>query len=231
MAEVLDSNTLKALSNDTRQEIIKLLNKRPHTASELSKKMGKHITTIIEHLEILEKANIIQRRNNGNKWVYYVLTKKGDKLFKPKYYSFVILISLALVAIIVVGINSLYTDYLSGVAFAETNVGVLLTDDQNITQINDTIAAIGHETGRKINIIYEPTQCREDNLRKAIARLAKKRVNIVITSCRLPALRKIIQTEFGIKEDNAIREILKKAIIRKGLMKYEEGNLTVFVVK
>ena len=59
MAEILDKKMLKALSTETRQEIIKMLLKRPYTASELSKMLNRHVTTITEHLNILEKSGLI----------------------------------------------------------------------------------------------------------------------------------------------------------------------------
>ncbi len=81
---VLDSPTLKALNTRTRQEIIKLLSKRPYTASELSKLLGKHVTTVSEHLNVLEKSQLVQRKE-GNKWIYYNLTPKAQNLSKPQY--------------------------------------------------------------------------------------------------------------------------------------------------
>lgn len=81
---ILDSPTLKALNTKTRQEIIKLLSKRPYTASELSKLLGKHVTTVSEHLNVLEKSQLVQRKE-GNKWIYYILTHKAQDLGKPQY--------------------------------------------------------------------------------------------------------------------------------------------------
>lgn len=100
MAETLDKETLKALSTDTRQEIIKMLSKRPYTASEISKLMNKHVTTITEHLDVLERARLIYRKDSTNKWVYYALTDKGQKIFKPAYYTWVITLSVALVMVV-----------------------------------------------------------------------------------------------------------------------------------
>ncbi len=100
MAETLDRETLKALSTDTRQEIVKMLSKRPYTASEISKLMNKHVTTITEHLDVLEKAGLIHRKDSTNKWIYYTLTDKGQKIFKPAYYTWVITLSLALVIVV-----------------------------------------------------------------------------------------------------------------------------------
>ena len=100
MAEVLDRDSLKALSAGTRQNIIKLLEKRPYTASELSKKLNKHVTTVSEHLTRLEKSGLISKKGSTNKWIYYELTGKGEKLFKPAYYSWVIILSLSVIALV-----------------------------------------------------------------------------------------------------------------------------------
>jgi len=112
MAEIIDKNVLKALSNETRQEIIKLMTKRPYTASELSKKLNKHVTTITEHLTILEKAGLVRRKDSTNKWVYYCLSEKGEKLFKPKYYSWVITLCLSVI-VLFAGIYNLFIGFFS----------------------------------------------------------------------------------------------------------------------
>lgn len=108
MTEVLDKDSLKALSADTRQEIVKLLEKRPYTASELSKKLNKHVTTVSEHLIMLEKSGLIRRKDSSNKWVYYALTNKGEKIFKPAYYSWVIVLSISILSL-VFGIQQLFS--------------------------------------------------------------------------------------------------------------------------
>ena len=118
MSDVLDRASLKALSSDTRQEIVKLLEKRPYTASELSKKLNKHVTTVGEHLLLLEKSGLIKRRDSDNKWVYYALTSKGERIFKPTYYSWVIVLSISMLSL-VFGIQQLYS-----FGYTETTVAI-----------------------------------------------------------------------------------------------------------
>ena len=101
MAEVLDKNTIKALGADARQDIMKMLAKRPYTASELAKITRKHVTTITEHLEVLEKSGLVKKKDSTNKWVYYTLSDKGEHLFKPQFYSWVIVFCLSVVFIFV----------------------------------------------------------------------------------------------------------------------------------
>ena len=97
MADVIDKQTIKALSADARQDIMKLLAKRPYTASEISKIKRKHVTTITEHLEVLERSGLVKKKESTNKWVYYTLTQKGEHLFKPQFYSWVIVFSISAV--------------------------------------------------------------------------------------------------------------------------------------
>ena len=84
LMDVMDRQSLKAVSSETRQEILKLLAKRPYTASELSKITGKHVTTMAEHMATLEKSELIYRKESGNKWKYYALTAKGESVVKPE---------------------------------------------------------------------------------------------------------------------------------------------------
>ncbi len=101
MPEVLDKETIKALSTETRQEIMKMLAKRPHTASEIAKTTKKHVTTVSEHLDVLEKSGLIRKKESSNKWVYYELTDKGEHLFKPQFYSWIVVLSLSVVLMFV----------------------------------------------------------------------------------------------------------------------------------
>lgn len=82
--DILDQRIMKALGNSTRKEIIKLLAKRPHTASEISRALGRHVTTVSEHLDVLGNSGLVSRSPSG-KWVYYSLTPKAQNFFRPNY--------------------------------------------------------------------------------------------------------------------------------------------------
>jgi len=125
MSEVLDRKTIKALGADARQDIMKLLTKRPHTASEIAKATGKHVTTITEHLTVLEQSDLVRKKDNTNKWVYYTLTDKGEHLFKPQFYSWVVVFSLSVVFIFV-GMLRLFNTNKLAVAMAEKSSDTLL---------------------------------------------------------------------------------------------------------
>ncbi len=120
MAEVLDKNTIKALGAEARQDIMKMLVKRPYTASELAKITHKHVTTVTEHLTVLEKSGLVRRKDSTNKWVYYTLSDKGEHLFKPQFYSWVIVFCLSVVFIFVGFLRMFEFDELASTASDST---------------------------------------------------------------------------------------------------------------
>ena len=70
----------KALASDTRTGIIKLLGKRNYTLSEISGKMSLAAPTVKQHLSVLQSAGLIEQLDEGRKWKYYALTRKGKKI-------------------------------------------------------------------------------------------------------------------------------------------------------
>lgn len=77
---ILDRQDFKVLSSDTRVSILKLLADRRHTSSELASKLGLSAPTIAEHVDLLHQAKLIEMQDDGHKWKYYALSKKGKKL-------------------------------------------------------------------------------------------------------------------------------------------------------
>jgi len=109
----IDRKTLKALAADTRLDILKSLGKRRKTPSELSKELNLAPSTIIEHLNRLEEADLIRREETGHKWIYYNLTKKGSSLVKPKVPTqFIIVLSLCFI-VVFAGFVYYYISYTS----------------------------------------------------------------------------------------------------------------------
>ncbi len=169
MSEILDMHSLKALSTDTRQDIMKLLAKRPHTPSEISRLLGKHVTTVSEHLGVLESSGLVQRREDGHKWVYYILTAKGEKIFKPAFYSWVVALSLSLI-VFIVGIQQVFfassyramgTAQDSGRSLAEYTAGKAATYPApypllgietfiGIVLVSSSMLCLGYLIGRKV---------------------------------------------------------------------------------
>jgi DNA-binding transcriptional ArsR family regulator len=80
---VLDDKSFRALSAGSRVGILKSLNERRRTLSELSQKLSLGNSTIKEHCDILVDAELIQQIDEGRKWKYYELTQKGKSIIQP----------------------------------------------------------------------------------------------------------------------------------------------------
>jgi len=94
----IDRKTLKALAADSRINILKSLSNRRKTPSELSKELNLAASTIIEHLNRLEEADLVRREETGHKWIYYNLTEKGESLIKPRFPTqFVLILALGII--------------------------------------------------------------------------------------------------------------------------------------
>ncbi|MEM5790670.1 MAG: DUF5667 domain-containing protein [Candidatus Aenigmatarchaeota archaeon] len=97
----IQRNLLKTIIADTRVEILKALEIRPMTASELSKKLKKHVTTVSEHLDLLKNSNLVERLERpGRKWVYYKLTKEGKKVLHPESYRWIAIIAISFLLVL-----------------------------------------------------------------------------------------------------------------------------------
>ncbi len=89
----------KALSSDTRINIIKILNTRNYTLSELAAKLNMSSPTIKQHLERLVNSDLIEQKDEGRKWKYYSLTRKGKKLIEPEDSHVLILLGASLIGL------------------------------------------------------------------------------------------------------------------------------------
>lgn len=97
----ISKNLLKSLTVDTRVDILKSLENRPMTASELSRSLGKHVTTVSEHLNLLKNSDLIERiERPGRKWIYYKLTRSGKQVLHPRPYKLVFMFSIVIFCII-----------------------------------------------------------------------------------------------------------------------------------
>ena len=81
---VLDASTFKALASGTRVSILKTLEQRRHTQSELAAVLDMSIPTIKEHLLEMETAGLVKRNEEGRKWIYYSLTEKSKCILDPE---------------------------------------------------------------------------------------------------------------------------------------------------
>jgi len=96
----LDKSALKALSNDTRVDILKELQRRRHTQSELAEELELSVPTIKEHLIALEKAGLVEMHDEGRKWKYYSLTKKSKAILAPESVNIFIVLGTFILSVI-----------------------------------------------------------------------------------------------------------------------------------
>lgn len=79
---VLDREDITALSSDTRVAIVKALDARPMTVSELAGHLKLSKSTVHEHLAVLADTGMVVEDGN-RKWRYYSLTEKSKRLLHP----------------------------------------------------------------------------------------------------------------------------------------------------
>ena len=80
----LDKDIFDALASEIRVELLKRLDERAKTISELSRETQFYKSAIHRHLSVLRDHGLVERRNNTHKWVYYYLTLKGKKILHPQ---------------------------------------------------------------------------------------------------------------------------------------------------
>ena len=111
MDEITLSHTeFRALSSDTRTGIIKLLDERKYTLSEISKKMELAAPTVKQHLSVLEQADLISCIDEGRKWKYYTLTRKGKRIVHhetPGNVFIVLALSIVGMAVVLYALNGM----------------------------------------------------------------------------------------------------------------------------
>lgn len=100
---ILDEKSFKALSADSRINILKSLAERRRTLSELSQKLLLGSSTIKEHCDILTEAGLIAQHDEGRKWKYYELTSKGKQIIKPNFMEEIKVLIVLSIATVIVG--------------------------------------------------------------------------------------------------------------------------------
>ena len=76
---------MKALSSGTRRDILHAL-KDHHgiILSDLARALGKHVTTVKEHLQVLERVGLVEKdKQPGRKFVFYTLSNEGSRILLP----------------------------------------------------------------------------------------------------------------------------------------------------
>jgi DNA-binding transcriptional ArsR family regulator len=96
----LDAESLKALSSEARAKILKALDKKRMTLSDLSRELDLAKPTLKEHLAKLESTKLVRKADEGRKWKYYSLSRKGRIILHPGLTRFKILFSFSLSMIV-----------------------------------------------------------------------------------------------------------------------------------
>jgi len=104
----LDKKTLGVLSSDTRANILKSIDIRRMTASELSRSLNLPKSMIHENLDRLVDTDLVRKSDDGNKWIYYELTEKGRRLLHPHEMTKIIILLSSAALSFVGGIIEIY---------------------------------------------------------------------------------------------------------------------------
>lgn len=129
MGEVkLDIDTFKALAGETRVDILKSLKERKKYLAELSKELELSNSSVKEHLDTLNETGLIEKEDNGRKWKYYRLTKKGEKVMSSKGTKAYIMLSISILASLAGGILFIKNQLVRGTAESVRTVGGALKD-------------------------------------------------------------------------------------------------------
>ena len=67
---------LKALSNDTRLQIVQILSKQPLCVNALAHKLDMSQPAVSQHLKVLENAGLVEGDKRGY-WVHYSLVTEN----------------------------------------------------------------------------------------------------------------------------------------------------------
>ncbi len=111
----LDQESFKALASEVRVDILKKLDERRQTVTDLSGLLALSKPTLLEHLEKLQAAGLVKRVDEGRKWIYYELSQKGRKLLHPERVAIVLALSSAAV-LTAIGVVSFFASALGLIA-------------------------------------------------------------------------------------------------------------------
>ena len=76
---------LKTIGEDTKMKILRELSNKPMIPTDMGRRLSKSIPTILEHLEKLANAGLVEKRvQPGRKYVFYSLTQNGMSLISDR---------------------------------------------------------------------------------------------------------------------------------------------------
>lgn len=143
---VLDYETIKALSYDTRLNILKVLKEDSKTLSEISEFLDLQPSTIKEHLKKLVDSDLIKKEDTDRKWKYYSLTKKGKKVVGKKEFNVKFMLF----------INSIISALFGFLFLKEFNIFNLgdKIPEQRTMMVQDTAQDVAYDTAAEVGLQF-----------------------------------------------------------------------------
>ncbi len=140
----LDQESFKALASEVRVEVLKRLDERRATVTDLSNLLGLSKPTLLEHLEKLQTANLVKRLDEGRKWIYYELSDKGRKILHPERVSIVISLSSAigLAAIGIVYLILASTTYFAAAPGANVSTAYPAGESRDVSLFGSNVGGV-----------------------------------------------------------------------------------------
>ncbi|KAA0015325.1 MAG: winged helix-turn-helix transcriptional regulator [Thermoplasmata archaeon] len=97
---LLDKGSFMALASESRVKLLKKLDERRMTVTELSKELEMSKPAVLKHLTKLVEAGLVKKVESERKWVYYALTMKGKNILHPERVKIILLLSTSLISLI-----------------------------------------------------------------------------------------------------------------------------------
>lgn len=130
----LDKDAFKALASDTRLQILRSLDGKKMTVTELSSITKMNKATLHEHLSKLHAVGLIKRNEReGHKWVYYRLSWKGSSLLHPENNRIVVMFTTTL-AVLIVGIIGAFNYVSSYFLNIPSDEGLMYAPNKNMDE-------------------------------------------------------------------------------------------------
>ncbi|MEE8402803.1 MAG: winged helix-turn-helix domain-containing protein [Candidatus Hydrothermarchaeaceae archaeon] len=96
----MDRKVFETLASETRINILKRLDTRQMTITELSRELDMAKSSIHEHLAKMLDSDLVGKFEDGHKWTYYRLTRKGRNILHPhETAKILVLLGLSLLAL------------------------------------------------------------------------------------------------------------------------------------
>lgn len=105
----VEEKILKIISSETRRKIIKELSNGSRTPSDLSRILSKNKSTIVEHLDKLVEAGLVEKTEKpGKKWVFYSLSKEGESITSTRPSTKIVIVLSMIFLCLIGGSFSMY---------------------------------------------------------------------------------------------------------------------------